>query len=144
MAPRSKAGEKPFFPQPQVHVVAINSATFAKVSEMQVWNPDYAFGYVALATNSANEVALAVAWGGPKNEADTAFGIIGDFLVWYRDGSTATVEDPAGSGKGRWGDFLRTHPSSPNGTRFDGFGYFTIKKGGGAVQNPYYVRYGRP
>src|SRR5262249_55429828 len=80
MAPRSKAGDQPFFPRPQVHVVAINSTTFKTVSEMQVWNPDYAFGYAALATNSANEVALAVAWSGPHDEADAAFGIIGDYV----------------------------------------------------------------
>lgn len=143
MAPRSKAGETPSFPQPQVRVAVIDSVTFANVSEMQVWNPDFAFGYVALATNSAKEVALAVAWGG-KSEADAAFGIIGDFVVWYRDGSTATVVDPAGSKKGRWGDYLRTHPAA-RGKDFHGFGYFTVTDGSGAVvQNPYYVRYGHP
>jgi hypothetical protein len=90
-------------------------------------------------------VALAVAWGGSQNEADAAFGIIGDFVVWYRDGSTATTVDPAGSKKGRWGDFLRTHPSSRGGSDFDGIGYFNTKTASGAiVQNPYYVRYGRP
>ena len=54
------------------------------------------------------------------------------------------VVDPAGSKKGRWGDYLRTHPAA-GGKDFHGFGYFTVKNSSGAaVQNPYYVRYGRP
>jgi hypothetical protein len=111
---------------------------------MQVWNEKYAFGYSTLAVNSSQEVAIAVGWGGPGGEADTAFGILGDFVVWYRDGSTATVEDPTGSGKGRWGDFLRSHQSNRNGDNLDGFGYFTVKDAAGKlIQSPYHVRYGR-
>jgi hypothetical protein len=141
MAPRSKAGDKPFYPEPHTRVVNIDATTFAKKSEMQVWNPKYAFGYSGLAVNSEAEVAISVAWGGPSNEADAAFGILGDFVVWYRDGSTATVVD--GPKKGRWGDFLRTHRSERTGKHLDGFGYFTNKKAGKILQNPYHVRYGR-
>lgn len=141
MAPRSKTGETPFFPEPHTRVVAINSASFSKLNEMQIWNPKYAFGYSALAVNSTREIGIAGAWGGPYNEADTAFGILGDFVVWYRDGSTATADDPKGSGKGRWGDFLRT--PAPTG-HYDGFGYFTVTDGSGKLTMiPYHVRYGR-
>jgi len=144
MAPRSKSGEAPFFPEPQTRVVSISSFSFTKISEMQVWNPKYAFGYSALAVNSNLEIGIAVAWGGPNDEADVAVGILGDYVVWYRDGSTATVDDPSGSKNGRWGDFLRTHRSNRGGNNFDGFGYFTVKDSSGKlIQSPYHVRYGR-
>jgi hypothetical protein len=135
MSPRSKAGDAPNYAQPYTRVVTINLSNFKVKAEMQVWNPDYVFAYSALAVNSNGEVAIAVAWGGRNDEVDTAFGILGDFVVWYQDGSTASNE--------RWGDFLRTHRSLRTSTHFDGFGYFTTKTGNKITQNPYHVRYGR-
>ena len=144
VSPRSRNGDAPFFPQPYTRVVAVNSATFANITEMQVWNPDFAFAYSALAVNSNGEVAIAVGWGGPTSEADAAFGILGDFVVWFRDGSTATTTAPGSATAGRWGDYLRTHRSQVTSPHFDGFGYFTNKDASGnIVQNPYHVRYGR-
>lgn len=144
MAPRSKSGETPSFPEPHTRVVRISSLTFTKMDEMQVWNPKYAFGYSALAVNSNLEIGIAVAWGGPTNEADAAFGILGDNVVWYRDGSTATEVFPKGSKNGRWGDFLRTHRSNRGSNNYDGFGYFTVQDASGKLtQSPYHVRYGR-
>jgi hypothetical protein len=141
---KSNPGDQPYFPQPYTRVVAIDSATFQVTQELQVWNPDCAFGYSFLAVNENFEVGIAVAWGGPNAEADAAFGILGDFVVWYQDGSTATAVYPAGSKKGRWGDFLRTYRSIRSGVDFDGFGYFTIKEtSGDLTQKPYHVRYGR-
>jgi len=142
-APRSSPGEKPDYPQPYTRVVRIDTGTWKTDTEMQVWNPKYGFAYSALSLNSNGEVGIAVAWGGPSDEADAAFGILGDFVVWYQDGSTATTtgdSPPAG----RWGDYLRTHRSQVTPAHYDGFGYFTnTVAGGGIVQNPYHVRYGR-
>jgi len=135
MSPRSVAGDTPFYPQPYTRVVTIDAATFTVASELQLWNPTIAFGYSALAVNGDGEVAITVAWGGASDEVDTAFGLLGDFVVWYRDGSTASNE--------RWGDFLRTHRSNKAPAQLDGFGYFTTKSGGAIRQNPYHVRYGR-
>jgi hypothetical protein len=142
-APRSAPNENPDYPQPYTRVVRINTSNWKTDTEMQVWNPKYAFAYSALSLNSNGEVGISVAWGGPSDEADAAFGILGDFVVWYQDGSTATAtgSDPAA---GRWGDFLRTHQSTVTSAHFDGFGYFTnTDASGNLVQNPYHVRYGR-
>ena len=141
-SPRSEAGDSPNYPQPYTRVVAIDASSFTTASEMQVWNDKYVFAYSALAVNANNEVGIAVAWGGPDDEADAAFGILGDFVVWYRDGSTATT--PGNDGRGRWGDFLRTHRCIGTPGHYDGFGYFTnTDASGNIVQNPYHVRYGR-
>ncbi|MDT5314232.1 MAG: hypothetical protein QOE74_3252 [Mycobacterium sp.] len=93
---------------------------------------------VRVAANSRmRQPSCATEAPGATAEADAAFGILGDFVVWYRDGSTATTP-------GRWGDFLRTHRSHVTPAHLDGFGYFTNTDATGAiVQNPYHVRYGR-
>jgi hypothetical protein len=137
MSPRSQPGDTPNYAQPYTRVVAIDSGSFTTASELQVWNEDFVFAYSSLAVNANDEVAIVLAWGGATAEADAAFGILGDFVVWYRDGSTATTP-------GRWGDFLRTHRSQVTPAHLDGFGYFTNTDATGAiVQNPYHVRYGR-
>ena len=65
-------------------------------------------------------------------------GIIGDFVVWFRDGSTRTVQ--------RFGDYLTTRPAQRNRSLFAGFGYFVSEVAGdpnSCTYTPYYVRYGR-
>jgi hypothetical protein len=65
---------------------------------MQIWNPDYAFAYPDLSVNAAGDVAVGVAFGGSSDFADAAFGIIGDFVVWFQNASDAVVK--------RWGDYI--------------------------------------
>jgi hypothetical protein len=126
------------FPNTHGRVAEINMSDHTVVSEMQVWNPDYAFAYPALAVNNKNEVGIILGWGGPANHANCAMGIIGDFVVWFRDGSTRTVQ--------RFGDYLTTRPAQRDGKLFAGFGYFVTGVAGQPSQctyNPIYVRYGR-
>lgn len=108
------------------------------VSEMQVWNPDYAFAYPALAVNGADEVGMILGWGGASDHANCAMGIIGDFVVWFHDGSTRTVQ--------RFGDYLTTRRAERNHNLFAGFGYFVTSVSGQPDKcdyNPFYVRSGR-
>ncbi len=126
------------FPNTHGRVAEIDMGTRSVVSEMQVWNPDYAFAYPALAANSKNEVGIILGWGGAANHANCAMGIIGDFVVWFRDDSTRTVQ--------RFGDYLTTRPAQRNGNLFAGFGYFVTEVAGQpskCTYNPIYVRYGR-
>jgi hypothetical protein len=65
-------------------------------------------------------------------------GIIGDFVVWYQNGSTQTVQ--------RFGDYLTTRPQGRNQSLFSGYGYYVTSVSGNASQctyHPIYVRYGR-
>ena len=105
---------------------------------MQIWNPDYAFAYPNLAVSSKDEVGVILGWGGKTNHANCAMGIIGDFVVWFQNGSTRTVQ--------RYGDYLTTRPAERNRKRFSGYGYFVTSVSGDASKckyNPIYVRYGR-
>jgi hypothetical protein len=126
------------FKQTHSRVVEINLGAKSVVSEMQVWNPDYAFAYPNLSVNARDEVGIILGWGGPSNHANCAMGIIGDFVVWFRDGSTRTVQ--------RFGDYLTTRRAERNRSRFGGWGYFVTEVTGQPTQcqyNPFYVRYGR-
>jgi hypothetical protein len=126
------------FPNTHGRVVELDLNTRTVVSEMQIWNNDYAFAYPALAVNAGDEVGVILGWGGPSDHANCAMGIIGDFVVWYQNGSTRTVQ--------RFGDYLTTRPQQRNEIQFAGFGYFVTSVSGDTSKcryNPIYVRYGR-
>ncbi len=75
---------------PHVRVAAVEVRTWTTVSELQVWNPKYAFAYPFLDVNAKDEVGIITGWGGAQDNANTAEGILGDFVVWYHNGSEVT------------------------------------------------------
>jgi hypothetical protein len=126
------------YPNPQVRVATVRMSDWTETAEMQIWNPDYAFAYPDLNVNDDGDVGVGVAFGGPSNFADAAFGIIGDFVVWYQNGSDAALT--------RWGDYVTVRHSERRGSWFAGYGYFTLKDsttGLGVYQKPYYVIFTR-
>ena len=126
------------FPHPHVQIVKLNTNGWTVIEQMQVWNPDHAFGYPSLATNSDNEVGIALGWGGGGSlNANSAVGFMGDFVVWYRDDSTWTHT--------RWGDYVTIRRAAPEARMFAGFGFVTIDTttGAGHRCDPYYVLFGR-
>ncbi len=127
------------FPHPHVQIAMINTDNYSLIDQMQVWNPDLAFGYPCLATNDDDEVGISLGWGGGGSlHANSAVGIIGDFVVWYRDGSTWTHT--------RWGDYVSVRQSFPQSRCFGGFGYVILQDAtttAGHRFDPYFVRFGR-
>ncbi len=125
------------FQHPQVQVVVVDINNYSIIKTIPIWNPDHAFAYPCLATNSRGEVGIALGWGGGgKYDGNTAVGILGDFVVWFRDGSTwSTV---------RWGDYVTARRSGKSDQMFAGFGFVTT---GNSATNykfdPYYVLFGR-
>jgi catechol 2,3-dioxygenase-like lactoylglutathione lyase family enzyme len=121
------------FPNVHARVATIDLSTWQTISEMQVWNPDYAFAFPFLDTNSQGEVGIIVGWGGQSDHANTAEGIIGDYVVWYHNGSTKTPD--------RFGDYITIRRSGGNGGQFAAFGYYTVKDPtlpSGYLFTPYY------
>ncbi len=94
------------FPNTHARLVEVDLAAQAVVSEFQIWNPDYAFAYPNLGVNARGDVGVILGWGGSQNHANCAMGIIGDFVVWFRDDSTRTVQ--------RFGDYLTTRRGRRN------------------------------
>jgi hypothetical protein len=143
----SAEGDEPFYPHAHVRLARIDTSTWKVVEEMQVWNPDYAFAYGCLAIGPDGDVGYGVGVGGPNNYPNACFGILGDFVVYFRDSSTATPEGKnkkTGKFEPRWGDYLTVRPSARDNSRFSAFGYFSKKAGTSASQRPYYLEYGRP
>lgn len=141
-AAASAAGDRPNFPNTHVRMAHINTNTWATTQEHQVWNNDYAFAYGCLATGrQGEEIAYGVAVGGSRDYPNSCFGILGDFVVYYRDTSTAT---PGATDEPRWGDYLTVRPNSSDPTRYAAFGYYADGPTTAAVQRPFYLSYGRP
>jgi hypothetical protein len=126
------------YKNPHVRVATVRMSDWTETAEMQIWNPDYAFAFPDLNVNAAGDVAVAVAFGGPSDFADAAFGIIGDFVVWFQNGSNAAVT--------RWGDYITVRRCGRRGNWFAGYGYYTVKNSkakNGIYQTPYYVLFAR-
>ena len=140
-AAASPAGDTPFYPNAHVRIARIDRATWAVAEERQVWNPDYAFAYGCLAVGPNGDVGYGVGVGGTHDFPNSCFGILGDFIVYFRDKSTATATRVSTL---RWGDYITVRPSVTDERRFAAFGYFTTKSVGGGDQHPFYLSYGRP
>ncbi|WP_426594191.1 hypothetical protein ACPPVS_01465 [Cellulomonas sp. McL0617] len=126
------------FKRAHTRIVELDVANRTLVAQWQIWNDDYAFAYPSLAVNSKDEVGLLCGWGGPNDHANCAMGILGDFVLWFRDGSTKTVQ--------RYGDYLTTRPSQNGGARFGAVGYWVTDDPADAARytyHPFYARYER-
>jgi hypothetical protein len=126
------------FPNAHIRIAEIEISTMKAKSEMQIWNNDYAFAYPALNVNPGGEVGIVLGWGGKNDNANTAVGILGDFVVWFANGSDISTT--------RWGDYVSCRTEGGDSQRFAGFGYFIRNepsRPSGYYFEPYYVLFGR-
>lgn len=129
------------FPHPHVQIAKFDlGQDYKLIEQMQVWNPDHAFSYPCLITNTDNEVGISLAWGGGKFFGSHAVGILGDFVVWYGVASTETslrqqqddalnkLTNPDGSPMmfSRWGDYVHVRLAQPDTRYFSAFGYAVL------------------
>lgn len=135
------------FPHAHVQVVKVDVTNYHVIEQTQIWNPDHAFAYPCLATNTRNEVGVVLGWGGGNTfHGNTAVGIMGDFAVWYRDGSTWTpmTFKPDGSVDASWRDYVTARRSGRNDQLFGGFGFvITGTSDATYAFEPFYVLFGR-
>ena len=80
---------------------------FNVIQQVQIWNPNYAFGYPALATSCPGQVGIALEWGGGGNYYENfAVGFWGDYLVYNMTDSNV--------GTTNYGDYVTcAQPRSP-------------------------------
>ncbi|GAC1361525.1 MAG: hypothetical protein NVSMB3_09780 [Acidobacteriaceae bacterium] len=128
----------PTYKNAHVRVAQVDIGTMKTTSEIQIWNNDYAFAYPSLNTNQHGDVGIALGWGGKSNNANAAVGILGDFVVWYENGSETATK--------RWGDYVTCRSTGGDSQRFAGFGYYIKKdstRTSGYYFDPYYGLFGR-
>ena len=139
------AGTDNNFQQAHVEMVTLDrNNNFSVVQQVQIWNPDYAFGYPALATNACTrEVGLSFEFGGGGNYQNHVVGFWGDFIAYITTGSNV--------GTTRFGDYvtIRQEPAGPTnrGNLFNAFGYglnSVPPPGTGTNTDIHYVLFGRP
>lgn len=139
-AAASAPGETPVYPNAHVRIARISTDNWTTIEERQVWNPDYAFAYGCLALTNG-DVGYGVGVGGSNDYPNSCFGILGDFVVYFRDTSTSTA---GASSEARWGDYITVRPSTVDPRRFAAFGYYTDGVGNAYQQRPFHLSYGRP
>jgi hypothetical protein len=127
------------FPNANIQVVKLDPTNnYNRIDQFAIWNNDYAFAYPALATNDQNEVGIALGWGGKTFNANSAVGILGDFVVWYPELSNASTT--------RWGDYVTARQASPQTSLFAGFGFAILQNtppATGVKFDPFYILFGR-
>lgn len=84
-------------------------------------------------------MGIALGWGGTKTfNANSAVGILGDFVVWYPELSDASTQ--------RWGDYITARQASHQAGMFAGFGYAILKDStttAGVKFDPFFILFGR-
>lgn len=118
------------FPQAHVQIAEINSSNFNLVSQMQIWNPDFAFAYPYFETNNKQQIGMITAFGGGAFNASCGVGVWGDFVIYYPRLSQVS--------KTNYGHYITTRRSGSNGSEWVASGY-TYEADGSVL--PFYVRY---
>ncbi|MCI4668124.1 MAG: hypothetical protein MRZ79_08175 [Bacteroidia bacterium] len=124
------------FPRAHVQMAKINTKTWSLISQGQIWNNDFAFGFPYLSTNRDGEVGMSVAFGGPNDFASHAVGVWRDWVVYYPKLSNRCTE--------RWGDYNTVRRSTVRPQEWVAGGYVNSTNGGGAnIVEPHYIRFSR-
>ncbi|MFN8483178.1 MAG: hypothetical protein U0768_09045 [Anaerolineae bacterium] len=119
-------------------IARINATTLALIENVNLWNPDYAIAYPALAANTNNEVGVSYAFGGGQFFPSHAVGILTN-----PQQSKVTANGLHGPADNDWGDYLTVRRHSPNGKLFAATGY-TLDEGSGRQDGtPRFVLFGR-
>lgn len=118
-------------PFPYVRVEKIDADALRLVSELDIFNPGFAFSTPALVTrpgSTKDEVAISLATGGGGSYADNAVGFLGDFVAYVTTSSNATQSDR--SSNVRYGDYFSVrNATGPSTTYGQGTGYGTLGYG---------------
>ncbi len=119
-------------PQPYVDIAQVDDTNLNSVGEYDIWNTPYAFAYPSLGTAPNGDIGVAVSFGGSTNYASATIGYLGDYVVYYVDASTATLNfqlfnsngTPALNSQGqptfgtRYGDMFAVRPSGTRNVDF--------------------------
>jgi hypothetical protein len=120
------------FPEPHVQIVKINTGTFTLESQMQIWNPDFAFAYPYFEMNAEGELGMITAFGGGTFDASSGVGVCGDFVIYYPDLSSSSRKN--------YGHYHTARRAGADKMEWVAAGYTRQADGSNL---PYYIRFSR-
>jgi len=125
-------------PHPYVQIARIDAQTFEVIENINLWHPDTAVCYAALASNTNGEVGASYMVGGATLFPSHMVGILtGDQM------QVTTAEGKHGPEENEWGDYLTVRRYLPNGKLFAATG-FTLERGTSQTDgDPRFVVFGR-
>ncbi len=123
------------FPQAHVQLARINTSSWTLQEQVQIWNPDFAFGYPYLSTNAEGEIGMSVGFGGGDFFASHAVGVWGDFVVYYPRLSTRCTT--------RWGDYNTSRRAASDTLDWAAGGYTNESGTGGNFALAHYILFSR-
>jgi len=125
-------------PQPYVQIARIDANNFQVIENINLWDPNSAIFYAAIATNSGSEVGVSYTIGGGGLYPSHVVGILTG--ARKEQVAVAGLRGPAGS---QWGDYLTLRRDASNDKLFAAAG-FTLQKGKGLTDaTPDFVLFGR-
>ncbi len=133
-------------PRPFVQIARIDGNSLTLLENINIWDPDSAICYAALAANANQEVGTSYMIGGGSRFPSHVVGILTgtrkDLLV--AAGDRGPLADPV-TGKGEWGDYLTARRMFPNQKLFLATGYTMKGLGDGSNRDatPRLVIFGR-
>jgi hypothetical protein len=133
-------------PRPFVQIARIDAGNLTLLENINIFDPDSAICYGALATNANQEVGISYMIGGgprfPSHVVGILTGTRRDMVV--TEGARAPLPAPD-SQKFEWGDFLAVRPAFPNNKLFAATGYTMQGPGDGSNRDatPRFVVFGR-
>jgi hypothetical protein len=129
-----------------VQVARINAQDLTLIENVNIFDPDSATCYAALATNAQGEVGAAyMLGGGPRHPSLVVSLLTGtrkDVVV--SEGARGPLPD-SDTHKGEWGDYLSVRPAYPDRVNFVASGYTMLGSADGSNRDatPRLVMFGR-
>jgi hypothetical protein len=124
-------------PNPYAQIARIDSGTLQLLENINLWDPQFAIAYPALASNVNNDVGVSYMFGGENQHPSHAVG----FLTGRAQHVTTVTGDHTPR-EGEWGDYLTVRRHQPQGKLFAATGY-TVKGEARQDGDPRFVLFGR-
>jgi hypothetical protein len=133
--------------RPFIQIARIDATTMKLLENINIFDPDSATAYPALATNSVNEVGISYFLGGGTRFPSLVVGLLTGARhdkVVAASGRGPLADD---DGSHQWGDYLALRPVFPARKLFASSGY--VMKGGGSGDEsnrdstPHFTTFGR-
>jgi len=145
---------------PYVRVEKIDADALTLVSELDIWNPGFAFATPGLFWRPGSlmdEVAVSLAVGGGGSYPDNGVGFLGDFVVYMTTSSNVTQDTGVAARPARYGDYFNVRnafappvPGVGQGVGYSTTGYAVTRPNntvicsvGGCSVDLHYVLFGR-